>query len=431
MVGQVSALLQVLADDVRDVAGLVLLVLGGVHLHLVAGAVVRPQGLALALGVVLDDAVGGVQNVGGGTVVLLQTDGFGAGVELFKVEDVLDGGPAEAVDALVIVAHHADVALRAGEQADQPELRHAGVLILVHQQIAVLVLVELPHVRVVGQQLNGLVDQIVKVKGTGLFQLFFVGGVDLGRQRALGVPGGGGQRLLRADQLILPAAHLVDGALDGQELVIHVQFLVDGLHDPLGVIRVVDGETAGIADLLRPAAQDAHAGRVEGGGKHLVPFLAAQHPAQALLQLPGRLVGEGDGHHVPAAHRVLAEHPVQPEGRVRAGHDGRAQSLEVFLRCRAGRLPGPVGRTEPDEVCNAVDQHGGLAGTGTGQNEQRAVGGKHRPALHLVQPAELFFNVGIAQCAKFLCQICRHGSPCLLVLSKYSIPHFKKVVHKE
>ena len=53
VVCQMPALLQVLADDIRDMAGFVLLILGGIHLHLIALAVVRPKGLALALGVVL------------------------------------------------------------------------------------------------------------------------------------------------------------------------------------------------------------------------------------------------------------------------------------------------------------------------------------------------------------------------------------------
>ena len=338
VVGQVAARLQVLADDIRDVHRLVLLVLGGVHLHLVALAVVGPQGLALALGVVLDDAVGGVQDVGGGTIVLLQPDGLCPGVALFKVEDVLNGSPAEAVDALVIVAHHADVALRAGEQAHQTELRHTGVLILVHQQVFVFGLVEVPHVRVLCQQLHGLVDEVVEVEGTGLLQPLFVGGVDAGRQCPLGVLGGVGKGLFRADQLVLPAAHPVDGALDGEELVIHIQVLVHRLHHPLGVVGVVDGKAAGVADLLRPAAQDAHTGRVEGGGKHLVALFPAQHPAQALLHLPGRLVGKGDGHHVPAAHGVLPQHTVQPAGRGGAGHDGTAQGLDVLFGGGAGQL---------------------------------------------------------------------------------------------
>ena len=126
--------------------------------------------------------------------------------------------------------------------------------------------------------------------------------------------------------------------LDGEELVIHVQVLVHRFHHPLGVVGVVDGKAAGVADLLRPAAQDAHTGRVEGGGKHLVALFPAQHPAQALLHLPGRLVGEGDGHHVPAAHGVLPQHAVQPAGRGGAGHDGTAQGLDVLFGGGAGQL---------------------------------------------------------------------------------------------
>lgn len=239
MVCQMPARLQMLADDIRDVAGLVLLVLGGVHLYLITLAVVRPQGLALALGVVLDDTVGCVEDVGGGAIVLLQTDGLGAGIELFKVEDIFNGSTTEAVDALVVIAHYADVALRPGKQADQTELCHAGVLILVHQQVAVLILVELPHVRVVGQQLHGLVDEVVKIERTGLFQFFLVGCIDACGLGALHISGVVCKRLLRADQLILPAAHLVDGSLDGKKFIIDAQFFIHGFHHALGIIGIV------------------------------------------------------------------------------------------------------------------------------------------------------------------------------------------------
>ena len=79
MVRQMPALFQVLTDDIRNVHGFVLLILGSVDLHLVALVVPGPQGLALALGVVLDDAVSSIQDVGGGAVILLQTDGLGTG----------------------------------------------------------------------------------------------------------------------------------------------------------------------------------------------------------------------------------------------------------------------------------------------------------------------------------------------------------------
>ena len=421
VVCQMAARLQVLADNVRDMAGFILLVLGGVHLHLITLAIIRPQGLALALGVVLDDTVGCVEDVGGGAVVLLQTDGLGAGVEFFKVEDIFNGSAAETVDALVVIAHHADVALRPGEQTDQTELRHAGVLILVHQQVAVLILVEFPHVRVIGQQLHGLINQIVKIERTGLFQLFLVGCVDAGGLGALHVSGVVCKGLLRADQLILPAAHLVDGSFDGQKFIVDAQLFIYRFHHTLGIVGVVDGKAAGVADLLCPAAQDAHTGRVEGGGKHFVPFLAAQHPAQTFLQFPCRLVGKGNGHHVPAAHRIAAQHPVQPAGGIGTGHDGGAQGFDVLLGHRAGRFFGAVRRAEPDEVGNAVDQHGGLAAAGTGKDEQRAVRGKHSLPLHIVQAAELLFNVSITQGAEFLPERCCHGFTCFLRCYSYRI----------
>ena len=61
------------------------------------------------------------------------------------------------------------------------------------------------------------------------------------------------------------SAHLVDCSLDGQELIVHIQVFVDSLHHALGIIGIVDGKATRIADFLRPAAQDAYTGRVEGG----------------------------------------------------------------------------------------------------------------------------------------------------------------------
>ena len=174
-----AALFQVLTNDVRNVHGFVLLVLGGVHLHLVALAVVGPQGLALALRVVLDDAVGGVEDVGGGAVVLFQPDGLCTRVELFKTKDIFNSRSSKTIDALVIVAHHANVPVRAGEQAHQTELRHTGVLILVHQQIFIFILVKLPHIRMLCQKLYCAINQIVKIKSSCFSKLSLIRCINL------------------------------------------------------------------------------------------------------------------------------------------------------------------------------------------------------------------------------------------------------------
>ena len=65
-------------------------------------------------------------------------------------------------------------------------------------------------------------------------------------------------------------------------------------------------------------------------------------------------------------------------------------------------------RAEPDEVGNAVDQHGGLAGARARQNQQRALGGKDRLPLHGVEPRKPALNILVAQREIFLGDV-SHG----------------------
>ena len=60
--------------------------------------------------------------------------------------------PAPAVDGLIVVADHAEVALLAREQAHQFVLRSVGVLILVHQYVVKAVSIIVEHRRLAGQQ---------------------------------------------------------------------------------------------------------------------------------------------------------------------------------------------------------------------------------------------------------------------------------------
>ena len=318
MIPQAGALFQMAADDGGNVAGLILLVFGRVAVDLVALAVVCPEGLALAALVVFDNAVGRVQDVGGGTVVLFQPDDLRAGEMLLEVQDVLDGGAPETVDALVIVAHHTDVLLRPGEQAHQMELGNAGVLILVYKDVLILLLVVFPHIGVFLQKAHRVVDQVVEVHGARAFQPLGIGRIHLGQQAGFGVAGRRFQCLLRADELVLHAADLAQSASHGQEFVVHKQLLVDFLHRPFLVAGVINGKAFGEAQPVGVPPQHPHAGRVEGGGVHVRALRLPQHGGKAGFQLPCRFVGEGDGQHVPGAGVFAAEHRPQRGGHIRA-----------------------------------------------------------------------------------------------------------------
>ena len=73
-------------------------------------AVGGPEGFALAVGVFGDDGVGGVENRPGGAVVLLEADDCAAGELFLKAQDILNGGAAEFINTLVVVAHDTEVA---------------------------------------------------------------------------------------------------------------------------------------------------------------------------------------------------------------------------------------------------------------------------------------------------------------------------------
>ena len=114
------------------------------------------------------------------------------------------------------------------------------------------------------------------------------------------------------------------------------------------VVDVEDGEVVLQADQLGMAAQDLDADRVEGAEPgHALDDLA-DHLADALLHLARRLVGEGDG--------------------------------EDFARLRAA---------EVEDMGDAGGQHPGLAGSGAGQHQHRAVQRLHRLALLGVEIGEI------------------------------------------
>ena len=155
MIPPVQAAVVVHHDLAHHEIGLVALVEIGLDEHFVSGAVACPQCLALSALIMADDGVGGIQNVLGGTVVLLQANRAHTPILLFKTQDVLNIGAPEPIDALVIIAHHADVAIASRQQTGQQVLQMVGVLILVHQHIAELPLIVLPHLRTALQQLDG------------------------------------------------------------------------------------------------------------------------------------------------------------------------------------------------------------------------------------------------------------------------------------
>ena len=114
----------------------------------------------------------------------------------------------------------------------------------------------------------------------------------------------------------------------------------DLAHHAAGIVIVVNGELAGVAQQVGILPQDAHAHGVERADPHAAHAAIGQHGGETLAHLGRGLVGERDGENLPGANTQVADH---------------------------------AGDTERE--------HARLARSSAGEHEQRALGGEDRLAL--------------------------------------------------
>ena len=251
----------------------------------------------------------------------------------------------------------------------------------------------LQHVVVLFQELDGVVNQIVKVHGVGSkaptgILLVHLGGLSpseiAGGVGTLPIFGGG-------DPLVLCAADLRKDRPGDIGLLVQLHVLQDVLHQAETVRGIVDGKAAGVAQALRVTAQDAHAGRVEGAGPDVVRLLP-QHQAEPLLELPRRLVGKGDREDTPRSHRIQ-------RGEASGLFPARLQqSKRFFVRLSGYKVRVPR-LAVAQELGDPVDEHSGLAAARPRQDQQRPLRCQHSLLLHGIEglkiaqdqlPARLF-----------------------------------------
>ena len=261
------------------------------------------------------------------------------------------------------------------------------VLVLVYEHVLELPLVVLQHVGVLVEKAHGVVDEVFKVHGSGLEQAGGVGGVyladlALARVGALAVFRG---VALGREQLVLGRVYHRQDAARRVDLLVEIHLAQDGLHHAVAVRGVVDGEVARIAQLVRVAAQYAHAGAVEGARPDVVG-LGAELGGKAAFQLVRGLVREGDGDDAPRLHRLVGSE------RLRLRRGTGLEHGQVGLRGALGHLVTVGCASVFEQVGDAVYEHGGLSAACPCEDEQRPLRGHNSLALHGVQVAEIIGN---------------------------------------
>ena len=259
--------------------------------------------------VLMDEAVGGIDDVLRGAVVSLELEESGAGVAVLEVEDILDGGSAEAVDALGIVAYDAHVVLRFGKESDDEVLGVIGVLVLIDEHMPEPLLVAAADVGVGFEQQDGVHEQIIEIHGIGSPQAPVVLGIDGGHTVealhavGLGVGVVGSIRFGREESGL--------GGTDAREddaglvdLVVELELTDYLLDQALLVGLVVDGEIVGEAYMFGFSSQDTCTHAVERAHPQVARHLVAHQPNDALLHLARGFVGEGQGEDVSGGYAL-------------------------------------------------------------------------------------------------------------------------------
>ena len=326
--------------------------------------------------IVGDQAVGRAHDILGGAVVLLQPELLRFGIVFLEPEDVLDPRSAESVDALGIVAHHADVVVRFGQPAQDHILRVVRVLVLVDEDVAEAGGNGRARLRKPFEQDVRVEQDVVEVHRTGFPAFFLVQLVDVGHPRPAG--GAVGLRDLGIGPVASHSQQAVlgfgDDALDQARLVVllvQFQFLDALLENAAGIGLVVDGKVFGIAEQVGVLPKETDENRMERA--HLDPagLLRSHQERDALLHLPGGLLGKSQGQYF----------------------SGPAVSFQ-YVRNPAGKHPG-------------------LSGTGPRDDERRPFRAQDSGFLRAVQPLE---QVGVH--VKSICN-----------LSKFNVQSYKSRPH--
>ena len=264
------------------------------------------------------------------------------------------------------------------------------VLILVDEHILELAFPEVAHIVEFCQELDGVEDDVVKVHRARGKQAAPVFGVDLADLHAADIAHGfGGLRILLGRDLgVLRGADLREHGAVGIRLLVEIHVLEDVLHDGLAVGGIIDREARGIAQPLAVPAQDAHARGVERRRPDIVRR-GTEHVFQTVLQLARRLVRKRNGDDAPRIDAPIGgllagERIVRVIGVPRAALKERDLALVGVRHDLVGVRRAP----EPQQICDSVDEHGRLAASGAGEQQQRSLSGEHRLALHGVEAHE-------------------------------------------
>ena len=252
-------------------------------------------------------AVGRLNDALGGTIVLFQLEESAVGVNLLKVQNVVDICSTKSIDALRVIANNTNTLVLASQLKNDALLGIIGVLILVDQYILEPHGVFFANVWKLAKQSIRLHQQIVKIHRICLLASLFVSKKDSAHGRHLHVCIAFSHFrvvciLFSRNKMILCHRNQMMHRSRLVGFVIEIHLLDDGFQQRTRVIFIIDGEIVLIADGFGFNPENSRENRMERTHLQIASHLVAYKVAYALLHFVSRLVGERQSQNVPRPH---------------------------------------------------------------------------------------------------------------------------------
>ena len=304
----------------------------GLEMQGLTGFFLRIDGLLYLIDILMNKRICGIDDGLRGAVVAFEFEQLRLRVDLAEVQYIAYVRAAEGIDGLRVVAHHADVVLRLGEFLDQQELDVVGVLILIDEDVLELLLVFLTRFGTGIEQTEHVDEQVIEVHRVRGFESGLVEFVD-GRQlihagfTIFAEQVGAHPIFAGTDPAVLRHRDTAEDVGGFVDLLIETTLFADRFDDRFAVGRIVDGEIAGKAELIREWTNEAGTDAMKSAHEQ-VPCFAADEFIDTLLHLSRGFVGEGEGHDTSRRNALLQEvgDAVSEDAgltRSGAGHDER------------------------------------------------------------------------------------------------------------
>ncbi len=340
------------------------------------------------MAVIADHVVGRIQNPLAGTIIFLQLDNPGMWKILFKLQDIADIRTSPAIDGLIIISYHTDILTGIRQQLNQHILGKIGILIFIYQYIMKFIPIIIQYIRMKVKQLQGFVQQIIKIQSVVLLQAHFVRRINAGK---LLLPVLACYLLciiLRTFQIILQASYGSPDLFWRKVLFIDIPF-PETIPDDGKLIRiVVNDKAAGIAEFINVPAQNTHTGGVKRTDPDRGSILSHQ-TGNPCLHFPGSFIGKGkcqnSGRINPAKTKKIfcfLRDLLFPSTKI-------LQTIFQYHNIPVGEIPGDclalISIPESHDMGNPVGQNSRFAGSGTGQDQKRPFRCQYGLPLHIVQ----------------------------------------------